>query len=329
MKGWSFGALIKALRGAAFLDVGTAANTVAAGNDSRIVNALQKGNNLSDVSDKATSRTSLELGTADNVTFGTFKSNSSVEAVTFVRAATQFQIGSDGRTNLSAGSLLLGGTQAGQRSIALAKTDGGALGMLYGDTTTEAVALFNGTVTSSQVILAKDYSQISSPGGISVTLRTTGTTLNGDVAVTNGGISVAGGVSCTSLTSSNTISAVQVNTSGNVVAGNVCCSGNGSSYLNTDGNVYGPVWGGWLYTWIYNNFIPRNIGWSDLSAYCMAFYTGGGQGGPTTVISGGELIAADADGGNFGQYLAGTWSCRGAFKTTNNAHRTTLWYRQA
>ncbi|APD19732.1 putative tail fiber protein [Pectobacterium phage PP101] len=41
-KGWSFSALINALRGAAFLDVGTSAGTVAAGDDSRVVNAVQQ-----------------------------------------------------------------------------------------------------------------------------------------------------------------------------------------------------------------------------------------------------------------------------------------------
>lgn len=58
-KGWSFDALIAALKGAAFLNVGTTANTVAAGDDSRIVNALQKGNNLRDVADITTSRNTL------------------------------------------------------------------------------------------------------------------------------------------------------------------------------------------------------------------------------------------------------------------------------
>lgn len=52
------------LKGAAVLDVGRAAGTVAAGDDTRIVNALQKGNNLSDLEDKALSRASLELGSA-------------------------------------------------------------------------------------------------------------------------------------------------------------------------------------------------------------------------------------------------------------------------
>ncbi|HGK4756313.1 TPA: phage tail protein [Enterobacter cloacae] len=52
------------LKGAAVLDVGKVANTVAAGDDTRIVNALQKSNNLSDLTDKAKSRTALELKTA-------------------------------------------------------------------------------------------------------------------------------------------------------------------------------------------------------------------------------------------------------------------------
>lgn len=52
------------LKGAAVLDVGTAANTVAAGDDRRIVNALQKENNLSDVQNKALAREHLELRAA-------------------------------------------------------------------------------------------------------------------------------------------------------------------------------------------------------------------------------------------------------------------------
>lgn len=68
-KGWSFGGLVAALKDAAFKATGTVAGTVAAGDDSRIVNALQKGNNLSEVTNKATSRDNLELGSEDDVTF--------------------------------------------------------------------------------------------------------------------------------------------------------------------------------------------------------------------------------------------------------------------
>ncbi|MGN7911745.1 phage tail protein [Enterobacter sp. 22466] len=52
------------LKGAAVLDVGKTAGTVAAGDDTRIVNALQKNNNLSDLTDKAKAREHLELKTA-------------------------------------------------------------------------------------------------------------------------------------------------------------------------------------------------------------------------------------------------------------------------
>lgn len=52
------------LKGAAVLDTGTTAGTVAAGNDSRIVNALQKSKNLSDVENKQQARANLELKSA-------------------------------------------------------------------------------------------------------------------------------------------------------------------------------------------------------------------------------------------------------------------------
>ena len=63
-KGWSFGGLVAALKNGAFLNVGTTTNTLAAGDDTRIVNALQRGQNLADLLDKAVSRNNLGLGTA-------------------------------------------------------------------------------------------------------------------------------------------------------------------------------------------------------------------------------------------------------------------------
>lgn len=52
------------LKGAALQDIGTVSGTVAAGNDSRIVNAAQRGNNLSDLTDKGRARANLGLGSA-------------------------------------------------------------------------------------------------------------------------------------------------------------------------------------------------------------------------------------------------------------------------
>ena len=83
------------LKGAAVLDVGVTQNTVAAGDDSRIVNALQKENNLSDVSDKAQARSHLELKSAalmdaqesrDDITPGRVLVNGGAIAVRSVRA---------------------------------------------------------------------------------------------------------------------------------------------------------------------------------------------------------------------------------------------------
>ncbi|EHF5039864.1 phage tail protein [Enterobacter asburiae] len=83
------------LKGAAVLDVGKAANTVAAGDDSRIVNALQKGNNLSDVVDKGQARVNLELKSAatadvqisrDDVTAGRLVANGGALALRTVAA---------------------------------------------------------------------------------------------------------------------------------------------------------------------------------------------------------------------------------------------------
>ncbi|HAG3255512.1 TPA: hypothetical protein G8X54_004855 [Salmonella enterica] len=59
------------LGNSATLNIGTTANTVAAGDDSRITGAMQKDQNLADVPDKALARQSLQLGNSATLNVGT------------------------------------------------------------------------------------------------------------------------------------------------------------------------------------------------------------------------------------------------------------------
>ncbi|MGV4282551.1 phage tail protein [Citrobacter freundii] len=83
------------LKGASILDVGKVQGTVAAGDDERIVNALQSGKNLSDVADKVKSRDNLGLKSAavadvqesqDDTTKGRILLNGSAIALRLTRA---------------------------------------------------------------------------------------------------------------------------------------------------------------------------------------------------------------------------------------------------
>lgn len=59
------------LGNSATLNIGATANTVAAGDDSRITGAMQKDQNLADVPDKALARQSLQLGNSATLNVGT------------------------------------------------------------------------------------------------------------------------------------------------------------------------------------------------------------------------------------------------------------------
>lgn len=86
------------LGNSAVLNVGTSASTVAAGDDSRILNALQKGLNLADVTSPSSARTNLGLGTA--ATFSTVPlANGGTGATTAAAARTNLGLGTAAQQN--------------------------------------------------------------------------------------------------------------------------------------------------------------------------------------------------------------------------------------
>lgn len=117
------------LKGAAVLDVGTAAGTVAAGDDSRITGAAQKSANLSDLASAATARTNLGLGTGATRNVGT--------------TAGTVAAGDDARFGTAPGTLMASSNLSDLADVATARTN---LGL--GNSAVRNVGTAAGTVTA-------------------------------------------------------------------------------------------------------------------------------------------------------------------------------------
>ena len=153
------------LKGAAVLDVGSTAGTVAAGNDSRITGALQKEQNLNDVNDKPKARQNLglkgaavlDVGTAagtvaagnDSRITGALQGEKLLSEIAAKGAASQ----ATARTNLGINDVgsIPGAGEVGSHLFARWHS-GGALGrakLRYGDTIAGSVLASVGLVDSS------------------------------------------------------------------------------------------------------------------------------------------------------------------------------------
>jgi len=88
----------------------------------------------------------------------------------------------------------------------------------------------------------------------------------GSIIVNRGG--GTGGLNIRFVNAENTVETGSIRMDGggslvatnDIIAGSRLMCGNGNSFVATDGNVYGSVWGGYLSTWVANNFYGRAAG---------------------------------------------------------------------
>lgn len=144
------------LKGAAILDVGITAGTVAAGNDSRITGSAQKANNLSDLSNAATARTNLG---GVPVKTEVYLSNNNLSEISAAGSASQ----SAARNNLGLGS-------AATRSIGT------------GANQVPDMGAFPASLGSAGALNATGYQRL--PGGYVRQWGTAVADTNGDVSIT-------------------------------------------------------------------------------------------------------------------------------------------------
>ena len=201
-----------------------------------------------------------------------------------------------------------------------------------------------GSVTASGAMTAESVTASKSITAAENITSTKGTVV-GLAIKSNGGITAENDIT----SNKGTVSGVYIKSSGDIKAegavnaGGINSSGNvnaGQANYQTDGNIKGGVWNGYLSTYldlmrssltndIRYAYSPSNPAIPEiytLGTYVIARSSTGAV-GPNTVVSGSNLRASTADGGYTGDALPGSWRCMGAVLTTNDAHRTTLWMR--
>ncbi len=143
----------------------------------------------------------------------------------------------------------------------------------------------------------------------------------------NGAASVNGSfyAASTLQTGASIIAAGNVTANGSLYSAGNVYSGNGASAMSADGNIVGPVWGGFLTAYLPANYTQRgNIGF-DIATWAGAagglgtyaqMIVGGGAINPGNLVAGGNLKWAAAE------YFinaspVGTWRIMGAVRTGN------------
>jgi phage-related tail fiber protein len=145
-----------------------------------------------------------------------------------------------------------------------------------------------------------------------------------------GDLSVVGTLYPTAVACSTTVSA----TSG-VYSGSHVYAGSGTSLLDSTGNSYGPIWGGYLSNYLAANYpsfwtmMPK-IGEQPHGAvgtYAL-MYIGSQTQAPGWMVAGSALCySATAGGASSGIYATGTWRLMGYINAASAAYSTSLFMR--
>lgn len=165
---------------------------------------------------------------------------------------------------------------------------------------------------------------------------------NGNVMTLNAGNSTCANFYPAGNASFNGISTSTISASGRITgtdcvfSGNVY-SGSGNSFLQTDGNVYGGAWGGYLSSYLGANMItPGNLRGNlasiragELGSYALLQHPGGANIGPNGSVAGTDMSWATAAGGFDERVGSGTWVVMGRISTGNKPVATTLCMRYA
>ncbi|EBZ6264734.1 hypothetical protein IIJ84_001141 [Salmonella enterica subsp. enterica serovar Oranienburg] len=282
------------LGNSATLNVGTTANTVAAGNDSRITGAMQKDQNGADIPDKPGFIKNVGLKETLNPTkrvsignIGTGAFDGSTPSINIGDSDSGFIGSADGVLDIycnnakvgyidNAGLHMLAGIATNhdlvlqsdeRRHIIIQNADGSVRAYIYKDKDDTGIHINNGADGSGDFVLGKDsvlYVPFAVRAGGSKKLAIQSDN-NSALSATFNLWGDANRPTVVELdddqgwhlySQRNPDGSILFMVNGEIRANTLLHAGDAT--LATDGNVYGTIWGGWLNDWINNNLSRKN-----------------------------------------------------------------------
>lgn len=275
-------------------NVGTTANTVAAGDDSRITGAMQKDQNGADIPDKPGFIKNVGLAETLNPTkrvsigsIGTGAFDGSTPSINIGDSDSGFIGSADGVLDIycnnakvgyidNAGLHMLAGIATNgnvvlqndaREHIIIQNADGSARAYIYKDKDDTGIHINNGADGGGDFVLGKDsilYVPYAVRAGGSKKLAIqsdSNSALNATFNLWGDAnrptvIELDDDQGWHLFSQRNTDGSILFEVNGRIMAHTALHSGDAT--LATDGNVYGTIWGGWLNDWLNNNKAAKN-----------------------------------------------------------------------